>query len=326
MSAGLQSNNEGWISAWAEQGRELVHLLAYLSLLDETRHHKFKAMPVWKIFGAFTCPGCWRSWTSTECVVSFVYRYHPELARGEVRMIREFGQECRRCFKLARPTFDTESAAKTLGKLIQRIKKVFYGIEDQQHQRPESDIHSSARLRNFPHNSARCEACRCGVCFFDVNRATPSGQKLKLDRLEGPRARIAWVFGVYHKRRLLCEKLIRPEALLEQPTHHAEPISYSDPTEQEKGLKPNADNVNQSHEREYVRNCPASFEEIVDGTKPSEELNSVPLEPINSSSTDAEKLLASALAKLGIEVSRDSLNESRDSNTNVDLSYYNYYY
>ena len=49
-------------------------------------------------------------------------------------------------------------------------------------------------------------------------------------------------------------------------------------------------------------------------------------ESTNDSSTDAEKLLASALAKLGIDLTKEPLDESQDVNQNVDLSYYNYYY
>ena len=49
-------------------------------------------------------------------------------------------------------------------------------------------------------------------------------------------------------------------------------------------------------------------------------------ESTNDSSTDAEKLLASALAKLGIGLTKEPLDESQDVNQNVDLSYYNYYY
>ena len=49
--------------------------------------------------------------------------------RGEVLLVREFGQECRNCGALRYPKFDDESAAKTVGKVVERILKVFYGLQ-----------------------------------------------------------------------------------------------------------------------------------------------------------------------------------------------------
>jgi len=224
-------------------------------------------------------------------------------------MIREFGQECRRCGRTVRPTFDPESAAKTLGKLTQRLKKVFYGIEDEK--QPETDVHSNARLRNFPHNSARCEACRCGVCFYDSNRVTFSGHKQQLlDRLEGPQIKIPWVLRVYYKRRLLRQKLIRPEPLGEAV----------------RTLQTNSSETQEeSHQPPVINSSMQEPSETADEPDVQEEEQTAQ-ESTNDSSTDAEKLLASALAKLGIDLTKEPLDESQDLNQNVDLSYYNYYY
>jgi len=219
-------NTHHWIGAWEKLGRELVGLPAYESLLEEPRHAHQKSMPVWKVFGSFDCHrrGCrGRAWTSTECVVHFVYRYDPARGCGDARLVREFGQECRGCYGLTYPAFDAEAAEKTVNKLVQRIKKVFYGIDPA----PSSceadptaavipDVHSSARLRKFPHNASRCEACHHGVCYYDRQqpRQWTAGQDRadeRVDRLEGPQVKIPWSLRIVRGRMTLAQLVLTPQ-------------------------------------------------------------------------------------------------------------------
>jgi len=299
-------NTENWSKAWVKGANDLTRLWAYLSLLEEPRHHIYKSMPVWKIFGTFACGGwrgCGRAWTSTDCVVEFSYRYNYQRGRGEVLLVREFGQECRSCGALRYPKFDDESAAKTVGKVVERILKVFYGIQStEKFVNPISgDVHSTARPRNYPHNSERCEACSYGLCFYDnkiptVVVTSSTSLQAKRDRLEGPRARIPWSLRVMLKRRVLCQKMVSPRD---------DPLDIL---------------------AEDLKKCQLEDESHEVPTVISQLSNSA-VTKFSGNSTDTDKLLATALVKLALIKPEEMPKRNvEDSNANVDYSYYNYYY
>ena len=39
-------------------------------------------------------------------------------------IVKEFGQQCKRCNRMVKPEFDIEATEKAMSKLIDRIKKV----------------------------------------------------------------------------------------------------------------------------------------------------------------------------------------------------------
>ena len=54
------------------------------------------------------------------------YRYNASKTRGEIIIVKEFGQQCKRCNRMVKPRFDIEATEKALLKIIERIKKSFY--------------------------------------------------------------------------------------------------------------------------------------------------------------------------------------------------------
>ena len=54
------------------------------------------------------------------------YRYNASKTRGEIIIVKEFGQQCEKCNRMIKPRFDIEATEKALSKIIERIKKSFY--------------------------------------------------------------------------------------------------------------------------------------------------------------------------------------------------------
>ena len=67
-----------------------------------------------------------RNWDSTSCNTTTKYRYNASKTRGEIIIVKEFGQQCKKCNRMVKPRFDIEATEKALSKIIERIKKSFY--------------------------------------------------------------------------------------------------------------------------------------------------------------------------------------------------------
>ena len=161
----MSANSDNWADSFEEFGSELLNLSTYGSIINQERNQKFREMTVWSIFGVFSCKTCSNRWTSTKCSVLVMYRYNVDANLGEVNIKREFRQDCRKCEESAAPLFDLEATDKAVSKIVDRIKKVFYNICAPGN--VEADPHSRASARKTPHDSARCEACKLGVCNFN---------------------------------------------------------------------------------------------------------------------------------------------------------------
>ena len=171
------SSDNSWISSFAKHAKELVEFQTFGSILNEERHRESKEMVVQSMFGKFECnnPKCKkknykgqgkRSWTSTQCSTLISYRYNSRMRRGEIDIVREYEQGCQNCNTNAKPEFDQEATDKAMEKIIKRMKKVFYNEGPPANE--VSERHSQARERKNPHDSARCEACREGICLEDM--------------------------------------------------------------------------------------------------------------------------------------------------------------
>ena len=55
------------------------------------------------------------------------YRYNSSKKRGDIVVVQEFEQECKKCNTMLKPRFEIEATEKAMQKVIQRIKKAFYG-------------------------------------------------------------------------------------------------------------------------------------------------------------------------------------------------------
>ena len=170
-------NSWNWKSSFVTHAKELVKFHTFGSILNEERHQESKEMLVHSMFGKFECdnPKCKkknykgqgkRSWTSTKCSTSISYRYDSRKKRGEIEIVKEFQQACQNCNTDAKPEFDQEATDKAMEKIIKRIKMVFYNEGPPANE--VSERHSQARERTNPHDSARCEACREGICLEDM--------------------------------------------------------------------------------------------------------------------------------------------------------------
>jgi len=195
-------NTASWKKAWELAGEEFsetaeIELLAISEFLDNPRNHEPKSMDIYKMYGNFRCPGkkkqkCTGSWSSTECVSQWNYWYDVNILKGQIELIKEYQQQCRKCQSWVSPQFDEESTAKAVSKLATRIKRVFYGEAPENVQ---SERHSRANARRKPHDSRRCEACREGICpqgelgflGFSGNRT-----HVQRDYTDVPRENLRW--------------------------------------------------------------------------------------------------------------------------------------
>ena len=126
-------NIVNWNRAFEELGAELVEMKLpmrrkwgagpQLTIVEE-RHLQPKEMIVHSMFGNFYCPKCkTKSWSSTSCNTAIKYRYDESEQRGEIVIIEEFGQQCKRCNRMVKPKFDLEATERAMSKIIERIKK-----------------------------------------------------------------------------------------------------------------------------------------------------------------------------------------------------------
>ena len=71
-------NTDNWSKAWVKGANDLTRLWAYLSLLEEPRHHIYKSMPVWKVctLTFLTTNFYSKIWAEVEPGTLFEYRMH----------------------------------------------------------------------------------------------------------------------------------------------------------------------------------------------------------------------------------------------------------
>ena len=94
--------------------------------IAEGRHLKPREMTVHSMFGRFHCPNpkCKsKSWSSTSCNTDVRYRFDEREQRGEIVIVEEFGQQCKRCNHMVKPEFDLEATERAMSKIVERIKK-----------------------------------------------------------------------------------------------------------------------------------------------------------------------------------------------------------
>ena len=81
-------NCDLWIESFNNLASPLVKLDTSDLILDEDRHHSFKEMVIWYMYGTFQCTNkkCAkkRPWNSTQCSTSMLYRYDPMMKQGIV--------------------------------------------------------------------------------------------------------------------------------------------------------------------------------------------------------------------------------------------------
>ena len=136
-------NIVNWNRAFEELGAELVEMklpmrqnggagagwpiaTAPRLTIAEERHLQPKVMTVHSMFGKFYCPNpkCKsKSWSSTSCNSDIKYRFDESKQCGEIVIVEEFGQQCKRCNRMVKPKFDLEATEKAMSKIIERIKK-----------------------------------------------------------------------------------------------------------------------------------------------------------------------------------------------------------
>ena len=193
------TNGDLWTRVFMISAAEIVDMSAYKSLLLENRHHEFKEMIIYSMFGRFNCDRCnSKSWTSTTCNTEIKYRYNPNTEQGEIEIVKEFGQACNRCNRRYQPKFDHEAVEMAMSKISERIKKVFYnqGPPSNEH----SSRHSHAKDRKVPHDSSRCQACQEGKCSFSEDYDFDSSRRRHVSQTyqqyHGPQKRIPWALRV----------------------------------------------------------------------------------------------------------------------------------
>ncbi|XP_040284330.1 receptor-transporting protein 3-like isoform X2 [Bufo bufo] len=119
-----------------------------------------------RTFGRFRCSRCKRWWNSAEIHVLFFISLNRHLQQGTVKM-RIFKQECKRCTspKMEQPEISHENIKRITKNLVNRIVLVFYGGKKaKQDLKPEV----YGREMEGPHDKEHCEACKLGVCRWQI--------------------------------------------------------------------------------------------------------------------------------------------------------------
>ena len=86
--AKMGGNCDLWIESFNNLASPLVKLDTTDLILDEERHHAFKEMVIWYMYGTFQCTNkkCGKKmpWNSTQCSTSILYRYVPIIKKGKM--------------------------------------------------------------------------------------------------------------------------------------------------------------------------------------------------------------------------------------------------
>ncbi|XP_051638285.1 receptor-transporting protein 2 isoform X1 [Manacus candei] len=159
----------GTMMSWQDIFKEKLaemHVTEQWTLQEDDTLKAKVLSPHWKEFvqrralGRFQCSQCCHKWTSAKVLILFHMRQCP--GWGITRM-RVFRQECRRCPspQLEYPEFSLETVERILHNLVVKILQYFYNKPVQSSDLLEVAVDIPV---TGPHNSARCEACRLGIC------------------------------------------------------------------------------------------------------------------------------------------------------------------
>ena len=158
-------NKLTWSDAFAIKAEELLDLEPIKDVLYDGQE---RSITIHSMYGNFACRKCMKSWSSTMCCTELLYKYEFGLKQGEIKIKKEYKQDCNKCKIPAEPKFDEEATMRAMKIVIDRIKKIFYVIypEEVVKDSADSDKHSRARERKNNHDSKNCEACRLGKCTY----------------------------------------------------------------------------------------------------------------------------------------------------------------
>ena len=158
-------NRASWSEAFAIKAEELLDL----ELLEDVLYDgQERSITIHSMYGNFACRKCKKSWSSTMCCTDLLYKYDNPGKPGEIKIQKEYKQDCKKCKIPAKPTFDEEATMRAMKIVIDRIKKIFYGIYPEviKDDDDPNAKHSRARERKKNHDSKNCEACRLGRCTY----------------------------------------------------------------------------------------------------------------------------------------------------------------
>ncbi|XP_072724597.1 receptor-transporting protein 3-like [Ciconia boyciana] len=193
-----------------------MHLTEPWMLQEDNSLQVHILKPGWKEFvqrralGRFRCSQCFREWSSAKVHILFHMCRHR--GWGMVWM-RVFRQACRRCPdpQLEEPEFSQETMERLLHNLVLKILKYFYHLPIQPSDLLEVVVDAQVV---GPHDSARCEGCRLGVC--SESRPAPA-LDARAPLMDADKART---------HRSLKHQGMRPRAT---PTHRPSPFNSNFP-------------------------------------------------------------------------------------------------
>ncbi|KAJ9466801.1 hypothetical protein DIPPA_34130 [Diplonema papillatum] len=162
-----------------------------LEMKIETKHN----------YAVFTCARCEHEWSTHKTLVDFTCTYHHPRG-GRVKVQKVWGQGCNQCEEEVSPLFCTSAASEsavwnTAAQITREILRRFYG--DDTWSAPAVPMGGGRGQK--PHDRARCEACRAGVCSmantFSVHatRRTPP-QPRHPPPVDAVRRPICWYMSV----------------------------------------------------------------------------------------------------------------------------------
>ena len=156
-------NKNSWTDAFSIQAEELLKLQPLQTVLHDGQ---VRDITIHSMYGNFACRKCKKTWSSTMCNTDVFYTYNFQRKRGEIRIDKEYQQDCKKCKIPSKPNLDDEATMRAMKIVVDRIKKIFYGIVPALKDSGDSSKHSRARERKKNHDSANCEACRLGKCTY----------------------------------------------------------------------------------------------------------------------------------------------------------------
>ena len=194
-------NRASWSEAFAIKAEELLDLEPLEDVLYDGQE---RSITIHSMYGTFACRKCKKSWSSTLCCTDLLYMYDNPGKLGAILIQKEYKQDCKKCKIPAKPTFDEEATMRAMKIVIDRIKKIFYGIYPEVVKDDPNAKHSRARERKKNHESKNCEACRLGRCSFgdDFGPRIGRGRRSNFEAIvdERPRTKpIEWAL-MYSKK------------------------------------------------------------------------------------------------------------------------------
>eukprot|EP00755_Sulcionema_specki_P024341 Sspe_Gene.81013::Locus_51534_Transcript_1_1_Confidence_1.000_Length_935::g.81013::m.81013 len=164
------------------------------TLEDEQRQSGCGALPwngsrfqfsAYELHASFTCHNCRKEWGSNLVTVGFSYR----IAQGvvEIRIEKEYKQDCRRCEHSVLPVFAQRGTDKAMQKLADCLRNRYYLPPKLPQRRCDDESEETHEVYGPPHDTKRCEACRTGRCSYTMGPRTPT---VLSHRLRHPRETI----------------------------------------------------------------------------------------------------------------------------------------